>query len=327
MNKRDELNLILSEVDPDLILLTETKLNQDVMNSEVFVSNYNVYRKDRAIQAAPGGGVAILVKNTLVSSDNNVQFLNNHEYAEAVWCEVTVGDKSVLVGSVYRPPSTSREMNSLFHDLIKIADDHSKYSQILLCGDFNFGGIIWENNDVNEDDHHTVDSRLFLDVINDCFLNQHVQGFTHNIDNDSPTRLDLVFTNNLLDIENMKHLASVGKSYHVVLEFDYLVDTDCSLEAEDEHYKYCFHKCNYANIRRALAAIDWDTLFNNKSVSEMYNIFVGICLALIENYVPRVKCQNARHKPKWMTRDVLMQIDKKAKAWRRLKARKTPARA
>ena len=114
LNKRDELNFILSEVDLDLILLTETKLNQDVMNSKIFVSNYNVYRKDRVIQAAPGGGVAILVKDTLVSSNNNVQFLNNHEYAEAVWWEVTVGDKSVLVGSVYRTPSTSREMNSLF---------------------------------------------------------------------------------------------------------------------------------------------------------------------------------------------------------------------
>ena len=268
LNKREKLNLILSEVDPDLILLMETKLNQNVMNSEVFVSNYNVYRKDRAIQADPAGGVAILVKDTLVSSDNNVQFLINHEYTEAVWCEVTVGDESVLVGSVCGPPSTNREMNSLLHDLIKLADDHSKYLHILLCGDFNFGGIVWGNNDVNEDDHHTVDSRIFLDVINDCFLNQRVQRFTHSIDNDNPTRLDLVFTNNLMDIENMKHSASVGKSHHIVLEFDYFIDTDYNLEA------------------------DWDTLFNNKYVVEMYNISVDTCLALIEKYVPKVKCKN-----------------------------------
>ena len=268
MNKRDKLNLILSEVDPDLILLMETKLNQNVMNSEVFVSNYNVYRKDRAIQADAAGGVAILVKDTLVSSDNNVHFLINHEYTEAVWCEVTVGDESVLVGSVCGTPSTNREMNSLLHDLIKLADDHSKYLHILLCGDFNFGGIVWGNNDVNEDDHHTVDSRIFLDVINDCFLNQHVQRFTHSIDNDNPTRLDLVFTNNLMDIENMKHSASVGKSHHIVLEFDYFIDADYNLEA------------------------DWDTLFNNKYVVEMYNISVDTCFALIEKYVPKVKCKN-----------------------------------
>ena len=130
-----------------------------------------------------------------------------------------------------------------------------------------------------------------------------MQGFTHNIDNDNPTRLDLVFTNNLMDIEDMKHLAPVGKSHHVVLESDYLIDTDYNLEVEDEHRKYCYHKCNCANIRRELAAIDWDILFNNKAVTEMYNIFVAICLALIEKYVLKIKCQNTRHKPKWMTRD------------------------
>ena len=140
------------------------------MNSEVFVSGYDIYRKDRANQAAPGGGVAILVKDSLVSNDDKVQFLNNHAYSEAVWCEVKMGEKFVLVGSIYRPPSTSGEVNSLLHDLIKIADNHSKYSQVLLCGDFNFGGISWENNDVDHGEHHMVDSRAFLDVSNDSFF-------------------------------------------------------------------------------------------------------------------------------------------------------------
>ena len=181
------------------------------MNSEVCIRDYDIYRKDRINQAAPGGGVAILVKDSLVSNDDNVRFLNNHDYSEAVWCEVKVGIKCVLVGSIYRPPSTSREMNNLLQDLIKLADNHSKYSQILLCGDFNLGGISWEDNDVFQGEQHMLDSRTFLDTINDCFLNQHVQGFTHNIDSESPTRLDLVFSNNLMDIENMKYSALVGK--------------------------------------------------------------------------------------------------------------------
>ena len=40
----------------------------------------------------------------------------------------------------------------------------------------------------------------------------------YNTDSDNPSRLDLVFTNNLVDVENMKYLAPVGKS-HVILEF------------------------------------------------------------------------------------------------------------
>ena len=126
------------------------------------------------------------------------------------------------MGTVYRPPSTSTERSILLLDLIKVADNN-KYSQILLCGDFNLGGIAWENNDITEGEHHMEDSRAFLDVINDCFFNQHVQGLMYNTDSDNPSRLDLVFTNNLVDVENMKYLAPVGKSHHVILEFDYLI--------------------------------------------------------------------------------------------------------
>ena len=134
-------------------------------------------------------------------------------------------------------------------------------------------------------------------------------------------------TNNLMDIENMKYSAPIGKSHHVLLEFDYLIDTDDTVETEDEQYKYCFHRCDYASIKRELAEFDWDTLFENKTVLEMYSIFVDICLNLIEMYVPKIKCQSNSQKPKWMTREVLAQIDKKAKAWKRLKARKTTLRA
>ena len=62
-NKISEFCLLVLEEDPDLIFLTETKLNPDILNHTVFdVNNYNIYRKDRLLQNAPGGGVAILVK-------------------------------------------------------------------------------------------------------------------------------------------------------------------------------------------------------------------------------------------------------------------------
>ena len=57
--------------------------------------------------------------------------------------------------------------------------------------------------------------------------------------------------------------------------------------------------------------IDWETLFENKSVLEMYEIFMDICLALIEEYVPKMKNKSSKSlKPKWMTRELLAQLDK-----------------
>lgn len=51
LNKRDELNMIITNTKPDLVTLTETKLNK-VSNSEVFGSDYNIYRKGRVNQVA-----------------------------------------------------------------------------------------------------------------------------------------------------------------------------------------------------------------------------------------------------------------------------------
>ena len=55
---------------------------------------------------------------------------------------------------------------------------------------------------------------------------------------------------------------------------------------------------------------------------------MDICLALIEEYVPKMKNESSKSlKPKWMTRELLAQLDKQARAWKRLKARRTPVRA
>lgn len=70
---------------PHIVCLTETKLNDEVSSTEIFdTEQYAVYRKDRVLQNAPGGGVAILVRKCLLSSDTNVKLLNEHDYGEAV---------------------------------------------------------------------------------------------------------------------------------------------------------------------------------------------------------------------------------------------------
>ena len=58
-----------------------------------------------------------------------------------------------------------------------------RYKDVILCGDFNYRGINW---DLLQSDS---EGQKFLDVILDCFMDQHVR---------QPTRgkniLDLVFS-------------------------------------------------------------------------------------------------------------------------------------
>ena len=52
-NKTAELSILLKEEKPDFVFITETKLNAEFLNSNIFDTKiYNVYRKDRSNQAA-----------------------------------------------------------------------------------------------------------------------------------------------------------------------------------------------------------------------------------------------------------------------------------
>ena len=327
MNKREEFKCLLEKENPSLVFLVETKLNADIANMEIFdVNKYEVYRKDRVEQNAPGGGVAVLVKKSLVSTCNSIRFINHHAYAEAVWCEIKLEGNNILVGSVYRAPSSGRDVNNLLCDLFRLTDNYDKESQVLICGDFNYNEILWESNTVERDGQFTVDAGNFLDAVNDTFLIQHVEERTHNIDYANPTRLDLIFSRNEVDVKNLNLLAPLGKSHHATIAFEYVLASEV-LEAEiGDRYKYCFHKGDYDMIRRNLSVINWEERFEGKSLVEKYEILVSVIINLIEQYVPKVKCAPGSPKPKWMTKEVKDQINAKEKAWKRLKARKTNLR-
>ena len=82
-NKVAELSLVINREKPDFVFLTETKLNADFVNSNIFDTKvYNVFRRDRPNQAAPGGGVTILVNKDLLCSE--ITLLNGQNAEEMI---------------------------------------------------------------------------------------------------------------------------------------------------------------------------------------------------------------------------------------------------
>ena len=47
VNKRTELQAMVASKELDIIAITETRLNPDIMDQEVLSSDYNIYRRDR----------------------------------------------------------------------------------------------------------------------------------------------------------------------------------------------------------------------------------------------------------------------------------------
>ena len=81
VNNKGEFYHMLNELNPDIVVGTESWLTPDIQNSEIFPTelNYSVHRRDREINKI-GGGIFILVKNSLVSTriaetDTNCEIL------------------------------------------------------------------------------------------------------------------------------------------------------------------------------------------------------------------------------------------------------------
>ena len=88
---------------PDLILITETKLDSSIFSSELLPKGYvGEFRRDRNLN---GGRVMIVTKDCYTITDLVLQTDSKNE-TELAWATITLKDHSKLVvGSFYRHPN------------------------------------------------------------------------------------------------------------------------------------------------------------------------------------------------------------------------------
>ncbi|KAH9367399.1 hypothetical protein HPB48_009237 [Haemaphysalis longicornis] len=129
-NKTDELTGLVSSFGSDIVIGSESWLDESISSSEVFPAEYVVYRKDRNTHS---GGVFVLVKHSLRS------FVVNFEAksCESVWCKVVLEqNKHLTVGAFYRPPNhnSSHTFNTLSQILLTVSTDYTFSSVVtLIC--------------------------------------------------------------------------------------------------------------------------------------------------------------------------------------------------
>ena len=135
--KINELRLICSSVQLGIhfITLSETWLNEQILDSEISIEGYKVFRLDRANK---GGGIAVYAKNELsVVRRDDLEM----DGVEGLWVELFLPkSRGILLGTFYSPPNSScyfdKEFVSKFEVMLDIATAEEK--EVILLGDFNF---------------------------------------------------------------------------------------------------------------------------------------------------------------------------------------------
>ena len=95
--KKLELSSFLEIEDPDIIAIQETKIDRNILTSELLPDNFNydVYRNDRTLN---GGGVILLVNKTY----NSMPLYNLENGSELVWAKIIFDGSPHFFGCWYQ---------------------------------------------------------------------------------------------------------------------------------------------------------------------------------------------------------------------------------
>ena len=259
-------------------------------------------------------GFCIYVRSIL--SAQKLNCFSNSQFKECIFCSLSLlHSVNMIIGIVYRSPNNSESSDSNLWDLFKkVSDIAFSKSHLLITGDFNFPNINWNSWSAPNWDSG---ANLFLEALDDAFLFQHVLIPTRLREGQKSSTLDLIITNEDNVIENLIAADPLGKSDHVVMEYEYLYSVDIS---ESRNSRYLYESGDYHNFNEELLDIDWDGLLTGMSVEDMWATFHARYIALLKRYVPITVYSESCNVPQWMNSSVSRLIKRKRKAWFKYKS-------
>jgi len=302
--KQCRLSNILDSVKPDIVIGTETWLEPNIKNSEIFPAGYKIHRKDRT--KSGGGGVLLAIKNELNSEE--VPDLDSD--CEIIWSKIRlVGTGTLYLCSYYRYNVSDEESINQFEQSLTRASSIQN-AQFIIGGDFNFPGFDWKTNQLKNDTTYPNLHRKFSEIIDNNSLTQVVQ---------EPTRrnntLDLMLTNRPNKILRVDILPGISDHDIVFAELD----------MRPIKYKQkprsipLYRKAKWDNIREDLKSLTskikdlYDSCAPN--VNEMWETFRETISDSVKNNIPH---RQTRHKDgyPWIGPDLKRLIKKQGKLYK-----------
>ena len=88
VNKKNELNIMVEDIDPHIIGITKSWANTDITYTELGLAGYVMFRRDRI--GRMGGGVILNVKEYIQAYE--IKLEREAYYDEAFWCKIFSGN-------------------------------------------------------------------------------------------------------------------------------------------------------------------------------------------------------------------------------------------
>ncbi|XP_053686370.1 uncharacterized protein LOC128735916 [Sabethes cyaneus] len=319
--KIDDFYVSVCDTEFDIIILTETWLNDQICSPQLFGTNYTVYRNDRDPESTGkkrGGGVLIAVSNRLSSSRISVEVQCE---VEQLWVNIDGGCRTICLGTVYLPPDVSSSISAIekhIDSALAVSKNLQPPDFHLIFGDFNQPGLSWKCS---------PSGKLYVDPVYSTSTTAGsalVDGMTVlNMEQINPVSnvygrtLDLVFANGnaigyCVITEAAEPLTNADEHHPPLLanlrcpslvKFNDLVDGRA----------FDFYRADFPGLNLALQRIDWSIL-DVDDVDEAVHLFNQTLTSLFCTYVPKPK---EKHKPPWSNHRLRVLKRKRATALKR----------
>ena len=97
----------------------------------------------------------------------------------------------------------------------------------------------------------------FIEAVRDCYFFQHISKPTRSRGTDTPSVLDLLFTDEEMNVFDIQHHSPLGKSDHSVILFEY----HCYLDFSKPKDVFSYSRGDYSAMRSHMASSDWAAKF------------------------------------------------------------------
>ena len=291
--KANELMLQLLAEAPHLICLTEHHLKNyelDVTPIPKYKLGANCCRK-----TLKNGGVCIYIQENLKFTNINLQKHCKEQDMEIAAIQLKLNKKNTVILCVYRAPSG--DFNYFLNKLDNILDSlHNHKTELIICGDININYL--ENNNKKKQLDYLLGTYNLIDTVY----------FPTRTTNNSATLIDNIFIDNRRNY-SIKPCIN-GLSDHDA-QLITLSNIALPISSSEPTYIRNINKSTIAEFQLQLSGEQWDNIFGNDNVNEMFNHFLNTFLRYYYSCFPKKEIKSNNTHNQWITRGIKISCKRK----------------
>ena len=289
--KIDEIRSFAQQTNVSVIGITETKLDNSVLDAEIKIDGYDLMRWDRNRH---GGGIACYVKNGIQFNRKDDIFSDG---IENIFFDIIFpNSQSITVGLVYRPPNQHSFLDDFQKEFYKL---NTTKHEVYILGDFNIN--------LNSTKHQPIHPLLnkYIEFLSNFGLKQLIKSPTR-ITCSSSSIIDHILTNACDKISD-SGVIDIGISDHQMI---YCTRKVVRIKSGTNKYVNFRSLKNYSPtlFEDALSALDFPNYENYDDIEIAYSDFVQKVTNVIDDIAPKKHSKIKNTTQEWFDKEIADKI-------------------